>query len=94
MIQDVEHLKLRPATQLVLTVEVDEAGLLVVFEPQLNVYGVGNSLEEAISDFTSMLRDLWQELEASEATLSSHLRAQLAHLRTLLAVSESENGHL
>jgi hypothetical protein len=94
MAENVKKLKLKPATQLVLSVEVDEAGMLVVFEPRLNIYGVGSSLEEAVADFTSMMRDLWTELEASEATLSNHLRAQLAHLRTLLAIPDGENGHI
>ena len=67
-----------------LEVEQSRTGELVVSNSLLRNYGVGRTLEEAIADYQSMLLDLYEELEASEATLSHHLREQLNHLRGML----------
>ena len=68
-----------------LFVKVEQAdGKFVTSQPRLNVYGVGKTYAESITDFTSMLVDLFEELSASEDVLSHHLRQQLEILRSIL----------
>lgn len=68
-----------------LNMETGEGGELVVFESQLNIYGVGETEEEAVGDFVSMLVDLFKELIDSEDILSHHLHQQLKTIRAILA---------
>jgi len=82
-LMDYRPLQFKPVSEIILTIEVDEDGYLIVSDPHLAVYGAGHNLEEAVSDFASMLQDLFIELETTEA-LSDHLHAQLAYLRTIL----------
>ena len=56
----------------------------ITSELQLNVYGVGKTYAESITEYTSMLIDLFEELSASEDVLSRHLRQQLGILRSIL----------
>ena len=66
-----------------LTIEVGGDGEVIAYDPKLNAYGVGDTIYEAVADFTSMTYDLLEELQSSEDQLSSALRAQLTYLRTL-----------
>ena len=71
-----------------LTLEVDQcegALQVVAYDTLVNVYGVGATAVEAISDYKSMLLDLYDELEASQAVLSSSLQQQWRRLRSLIA---------
>jgi len=68
-----------------LFVKVEQTdGKFVTSQPRLNIYGVGKTYTESITDFTSMLVDLFEELSASEDVLSHHLRQQLEILRSIL----------
>ncbi|HEX9924991.1 MAG TPA: hypothetical protein VGD99_20210 [Anaerolineae bacterium] len=73
------------AGKMTLEIETDENGDIIIWEPTLNVYGVGHTIEAAIAEFSSMMMDLHEELDASEDTLSQPLRLQLGRLRTILA---------
>lgn len=64
----------------------DEDGGVTVFSLELNLYGIGETVEEAINDFISMLIDLYEELNASEAVLSTHLVQRLRELRNVITV--------
>ena len=69
--------------QMILHVETGSGGETIVSHPRLHAYGVGDTPEEAVADFSSMLRDLFEELVASEPTLSRRLRQQLNYLRRI-----------
>ena len=70
---------------LLLSIETDATGAMVVSESQFNMYGVGDTLEEAVADFVSMLIDYHEELSQSGPALSDHLRRQALALRSVIA---------
>jgi len=70
---------------LLLSIETDASGATVVSESQFNMYGIGDTLEDAIADFVSMLIDYYKELTESESELSCHLRRQALALRRIIA---------
>lgn len=69
---------------ILLTQEIGEQGETIVFDDGFDVYGVGETTQEAVGEYASMLVDLFQELVASEDALSCHLRQQLRTLRMYL----------
>ena len=71
-----------------LTIEVDHSAgepQVVVYDSLVKAYGVGASPQEAISEYKSMLLDLYEELEDSQAILSPSLRMRWHTLRALIA---------
>jgi hypothetical protein len=68
----------------VLNVEMDSDDI-VVYESNLNLYGVGNSVSDAVNEFVSMLVDIFEELVETEDILSYQLRKQLDYLRSIVA---------
>lgn len=70
---------------LLLTVEKSEDDLWLATNPTLLVHGAGETATEAISDFVTMLFDLYEELTESEDVLAPHLQRDLARLRTIIA---------
>jgi hypothetical protein len=50
----------------------------------LGLYGVGDTQQDAIDDFTSMLVDLFEDLQSSEAVLSRSLAQRLWQLRLVM----------
>ena len=54
-----------------------------IYDPYLNIYGVGKTIAEAAEEFDSMRMDLLAELTESEAVLSDRLREQLQYLRAI-----------
>ena len=69
---------------ILLNVEEIDQGVMVS-DNRLNLYGVGETIEQAVDEFTSMLLDLYEELVASEEFLARPLRGQLAYLRTVIS---------
>jgi len=68
----------------VLNVEMDSNDI-VVYEANLNLYGVGNNVNDAVNEFVSMLVDMFEELVETEGILSYQLRRQLDYLRSIIA---------
>jgi hypothetical protein len=64
-------------TPIMLDVRRDEHGHYVVSEDQFNLYGVGDSLSEAVEDYQAMLIEHYEDLSRSEAPLSGYLQKQL-----------------
>jgi hypothetical protein len=58
---------------------------VVVSEPQFHMHGQGPSPEAAIDDFRHVLVDELESLHDDEMHLSTHLRNQLAYLRSLIS---------
>jgi len=71
-------------TAITLDVEKTEAGDWLVSDPVMATYGTGDTLDAAVQDFGSMLRDLFEELLATESVLAPHLQRQLDYLRTIV----------
>lgn len=71
---------------LALDVEEDEARMVIVSEASLGVYGVGETLQDAVRDFESMLIDSYRSLGEAEGELAWRLSEILDRLR--LYVSE------
>jgi len=80
---DIADPEYRLCEPFLLSVETDVDGAMLAYEshPRFNVYGVGDTHEEAIADLASMLLDYYRELLESEANLSRHLQRQLALFR-------------
>lgn len=68
---------------LLLAQETGEGGEKIVFdEAEIDLYGVGETTQEAVDEYVSMLVDLFEELVNSKNILSQHLseRLQILHL--------------
>lgn len=61
-----------------------EAGKVVVSSSRFGVYGVGDTLGEAVNDVIDMLCALYEDLTGSEETLSLYYRNRLEQLRAIL----------
>ena len=74
-----------------LTVEAQRGagGEYLVSHRALPSYGAGRTLSRALADFRSALVERYEELDASENTLSQDLRSQLADLRAIVTVGTS-----
>jgi hypothetical protein len=57
----------------------------IVSYDAFDTYGVGNTPQEAIDDFVSMLLDLYKELSESEEVLSAYLNNQFERLHAILS---------
>jgi hypothetical protein len=68
-----------------LDIKIGEAAEYIVSYPHFETYGVGDTLQEAVADFSSMLIDLYEELSDSEETLSTYLKDLLERLRLALS---------
>ncbi len=86
LLNQIENPRYYLLRNILLDIEIDENGEVVASDSRLNVYGVGETVEQAINEFSSMLVDLFDELEDSKDVLSYHLRQQLDYLRTILAL--------
>ncbi len=69
---------------LLLNVKHTETGKILISEGSTNVYGVGDTLDEAVEDFSNMLFDIFEELQESESVLSRPLKDQLSFLSAIL----------
>lgn len=69
------HRLVRP---ILLTVQHGESGKLVVSDSHAHMYGVGESLGEALSDYESMLLDYFEDLAQNRDAISDYLSKQLA----------------
>lgn len=69
---------------LLLNVKHTETGKILISEGSTNVYGVGDTVNEAVEDFSEMLFDIFEELRESESVLSRPLKNQLNFLSSIL----------
>ena len=61
-------------------IEVDEDAI-IVSDYIVNMYGVGNSIQEAIEDYKISIKAYFKELEENEDKLASNLMQHLCYLR-------------
>ena len=66
-------------------IESTDDGYFIASNPEIQTYGVGNTHQEATSDFLNMLVDLFQELTDSEDVLAPHLLKELTYLRGIVS---------
>ncbi|MBI2941546.1 MAG: hypothetical protein HYY04_14020 [Chloroflexi bacterium] len=57
------------------------ADKVVVSDEQINMYGSGATLNDALRDYRASLIEYFEWLESNEQTLASHLREHLEWLR-------------
>ncbi len=62
------------------TIEIDEDAI-VVTDYTIHMYGVGNSIQEAIEDYKISIKAYLEELQEDEDRLSSNLKLHLYYLR-------------
>lgn len=74
---DTEKKTLFPVTVL------EDDGTIVVTDYVINMYGVGDTKQEAIDDYNSVVKEYLTILEADAGRLGSHLKKHLAILRTV-----------
>jgi hypothetical protein len=63
--------------------DVDDMKL--IYDSYLNLYGIGNNIQEAINEFVSMLIDLFEELSDDEKNLSENLKDHYNYLKSILS---------
>jgi len=64
------------------TQDVDD--MKMVYDSHVNLYGIGDDLQEAVNEFVSMLIDLFKELSEEEQLLSERLRNQFNYLKSII----------
>jgi len=64
------------------THDVDD--MKMVYDSYVNLYGIGDDLQEAVNEFVSMLIDLFKELSEEEPYLSERLRTQFNYLKSII----------
>ena len=64
------------------TIEIDE-GAIIVTDDEIHMYGIGNTLQEAIDDYKLCIALYLEELEESEERLGANLKQHLHYLRNL-----------
>lgn len=69
---------------LLVDIELDMDGIWIASSRKFDVYGVGDSEQEALSDYKVMLLDYYQDLLQDEAILGPHLDDELQRLKSLI----------
>ncbi|MCC7353271.1 MAG: hypothetical protein IT330_05890 [Anaerolineae bacterium] len=72
---------IRPIT---LQVETLRDGSVLVGDYEFDLYGVGETLHDALADYESMLIDQYQDLRGDETRIGKHLTKQLLRLRATI----------
>jgi hypothetical protein len=85
--QEKEIAVLSPLTSSILILQVTKSltGEVIVSDNFLNLYGIDLTQEGAVSEYMSMLQDLFTELQESEENLSRDLHEKLDFMRSILA---------
>jgi hypothetical protein len=68
-------------------IEIHEDVVLVT-DCKINMYGVGDSIDEAIEDYKASIKAYFEELQEHEKRLGSNLKYHLYFLRSKLTHSE------
>lgn len=63
---------------ILVSVQYGESGKLVTSDSHVHMYGVGESLDEALADYESMLLDYFEDLAQNHDAISDYLSQQLA----------------
>lgn len=61
--------------------------LVVVSEPQYYMHGCGQTLEEAVQDFRTVLIDEVESLRDAEGQLGPQLQSQLTYLSSIITAT-------
>lgn len=69
------------------TVENDEDATIVT-DYIVHMYGVGNSIQEAIEDYKTSIKAYFEELQEDKDRLGSNLTQHLCYLRNIFMSSE------
>lgn len=69
---------------IILSVEWVDEGYWLATNAEILTHGAGDTVNEAVAEFRSMLVDLFLELTDSEDSLGDNLKRQLEYLRTVL----------
>ena len=69
------------------TIEIDEDSI-VVTDYIVHMYGVGNSIKEAVEDYKISIKAYFEELQKEEDTLGDNLTQHLCYLRNIFTSSE------
>ena len=83
-LEDLYHPDYSLIRPLVLSAEVGESGEVVLSHASLNVYGAGDTPEEAAQEFSIMAVDILEELGESRDMLSVSLSEQLRLLESFI----------
>ena len=69
------------------TIEIDE-GSITVTDYIVHMYGVGNSIEEAVEDYKISIKAYFEELQKEEGTLGDNLKQHLCYLQNIFISAE------
>lgn len=60
-----------------------EDGIYYIVDYEINMYGAGITMEEAKSDYRSVVREYYETLRDNESNLNANLRKHLYYLQLL-----------
>lgn len=63
------------------TIDTD-SDLFTVTDYEINMYGVGSTLQEAIEDYKGFVQAYFEDLKANEDRLGDNLKQHLCYLRS------------
>jgi prevent-host-death family protein len=69
-----------------------DQGRYFVSDDIIDLYGVGNTIEEARADYWLAVQEAYEDLSAHESRLSPHLQEQLAYLRKIVDESAEQSS--
>lgn len=62
-------------------IEYDEDGTIIITDDIINMYGVGDTITEAIKDYKDTIKEYYKDLKENEGMLGHNLRQHLEYLR-------------
>ena len=65
-----------------------DGDIFIITDHEINMYGVGNTEEEAAEDYKSVVVEYFESLSASEKVLGENLKRHLYYLRAKLGQSD------
>jgi len=65
-------------------IEYDEDGTIIITDDKINMYGVGDTITEAIKDYKSVVLSYFDDLKLNEKKLGQPLKTHLNYLKDRL----------
>ena len=87
LLKEIGHERYSLIGAIMLNIQYSEDNLVVASDPILHIYGVGETIDEAVVDYVSMLIDFYEELQASRDVLSTHLSNQFDYVQSIIVAN-------
>lgn len=64
-------------------IELDEVDVFAVTDYVVNMYGVGDTISQAVTEYCDVIKEYFEKLQEDEDTLGKNLTSHLHYLRSL-----------